>query len=312
MFKDLLDKGKKFVTDNAQKIKEKKEIHDEEVKRFNEVIDKKNKLTMNEQICINNTHVQEFNIQKILKMASSSINQDRAKTLAQLIPIEETIINVKYLKEETTGKYYYFILTNQRIYITDLAYYKKMEYNEITKCEVVVRNVLSKGLNINEIPFTIEGAFDEGDEFTKTLFNAEFRLKVLQENTSYLNGVVPSLQLINKYNAGITIDTNQNIVLHNGSSSNIIKLEDVEYIKLLLDSTVVYLRGINTTPLTTTKPTCYEMSLNFVTKNGEYNVQILPRNSLNQAVNAQDTNYIENFEFGKKIINTVINMKMGV
>ena len=54
------------------------------------------------------------------------------------------------------------------------------------------------------------------------------------------------------------------------------------------------------------------MSLNFVTKNGEYNVQILPRNSLNQAVNAQDTNYIENFEFGKKIINTVINMKMGV
>ena len=312
MFKDLLDKGKKFVTENAQKLKEKKEEHDEAMKVFNALIDKKNKLEMTDQICVNNAHVQDFNIEKILKMASSSINQDRAKTLAQLVPIEETIIDVAYLKEETTGKYYYFILTNKYVYITDLAYYKKMEYTDITKCEVVVNNVLSKGLNINDIAFSIEGAFDEGDNFTNTLFNAEYRLKKLNENNSYLNGVVPSFQLINKYNAGITIDTNNNIVLHGGNSNQTLKLDDIEYIKLILDGTVVYLRGINTTPLTTTKPSCYEMSLNFVTKTGEYNITILPRNAMNQVVNAQDSIYIENFEFGKKIINKVIEMKGGI
>ena len=312
MFKDLLDKGKSFVMDNAKKIKDKKAEHDEATNKFNELISKNNKLEVTTPICKNNPDAQEFNTSKILNMASSSINNERALVLASLIPIVETILDVKYLKEETTGKYYYFILTNSYIYITDLALYKKMEYTDITKCEFVVKNVLSQGININDIAFTIEGVGDEGTVFTNILFDAEYRLKKIQENTSYLMNVIPSIQLINKYNAGVTIDSNRNLVLHNNKENIIIKLDDVEYCKLLVDTTVVYFKGTSSTPLTTTKPTGYEMSISFITKDKTYNITILPRSSLNKMVTSQDKAYIEAYEFGKRLINKVINLKMGV
>ena len=73
MFKDLLDKGKNFVEENTQKLLDKKEEHDAQMKVFNALIDKKNKLELTEQVSVNNPHVQDFNIEKVLKMASSSI-----------------------------------------------------------------------------------------------------------------------------------------------------------------------------------------------------------------------------------------------
>ena len=312
MLNDLLRKSKDFVVKNVGDLKNKKEEHDKQVKKYNELIHKSQKLMLNNNLVVNNKKIKDVIVKKILSF-SSSINNEKSEILCKLIPYDETILDLVYAKEGVSRKEYYITLTDKYVWVTDFLYYDKYSYSNIKIAEFVVNGLINQCVNINNNAFEIEGIHENVEKFLNILKNEEYRNKIITEEVSYLCGIKPIEEYINADYVGVSIGENKKIVIHNGVNINeVVNLEDINSIDLLIDNSIVYKKGLEVNNRMTSVPNdCHEMSVRFNLTDKSFTINMIKPNALNTSISQNSKIYMDSYKLSKKIINRVIDLRLG-
>lgn len=233
------------------------------------------------------------------------INDFKAKIISQVIPIQETILEVFYTKEILTNKEYYIVPTNQRLWIITINEYITLSLDNNT-ISIIKNNLMSKTILFNNILLEINGTNDKINILINILTNIEERNKIILDKTKYLCGITPIYQKINSINSGISIDNVNNIVIHtkdNNYKYNITQITDYE---ILLDNQIYYSKSsYSKTFIATSKSSCLTMSINLMVDNNIIKIPILETNSFGNKYESTGTTYQTNLNFAKTIIEKI-------
>ena len=234
---------------------------------------------------------------------SPDINKDKAKIIANLIPIDETYLTTIYTKEILTNQEYYLIPTNKYLWVINSNCYGAYPYQNL-KCEIIKNNLMSKTILLNNILLEANGTDTKLQTFLSIINNPTDREKIIQEKTNYLCGITPIYQKINNIASGISIDNNSNIVFHTRQENHKIHYSEIESYEILLDNQIAYSSKSNTAnKITTFQNNCYQISIRIQNKNNQQIlIPILEPNAFNTKYQRQDTIFQTNFNFAKELI----------
>ena len=275
----------------------------EENKKYNELLNNSLTFTNLSKLPVLDNTTTKKDPNKITTICPD-LNKEKATIINKLIPINETYLDILYIKEIKTNTDYWLILTDKQIWIINEKVYGIIPYQNITICNIVKNNIMSKIINLNNIIIEINGNDDKINNFINIITNNEIRNKIIEEKTSYLCNITPTYQLINNINSGISIDDNKTIVFH--SKNNNYKTTSNELInyEILIDNTSIISKNQETkTSINTFQNSCYSISLRITTNNNTFQIPILEQNSLGTKYNTHDSIYINNLNFAKEIIN---------
>ena len=247
--------------------------------------------------------------QQIIKNYANNLNNDKIDIINSFIPIEETILNVLLSKESKTNIEYWLVETNSFVYILNEKNYKKINYEETLSFEIILNGLMSQLTNFNNYAMEIEAQTENVEEFKNILLDKNYREKKYLEKSAYLCNKVPLKQLINNIGVGVTITTDNKIILH-GKESNVIEFDDIDRIDVLSDNCVILTRGKMVKSMVSSKLNCYRMDLKVTTKNNSYILEILPPNTFGTLYKKEDSDYINSFEFCKAIISMLLQDKV--
>ena len=309
---DLLNKGAESVGKVAENVGKKIEDKKTSIDKFNYLASISNHLSGMAPYTEKNNYPSKSREQSILELGLT-INVENAKLINRLLPIDETPINIKTAMETKTQIDYIFVITNKRLWILNKNEYKKYEFNEITKCEFVNRSLMTQGINFNNAAFSFDGNEQTITRFIELLLNGEKRLEEISLKTKYLCGITPKVQYTTIHYTGITIGTNNEIIIHESKdNSYIVNLQDIKYTQLLIDNTVVLTKGTTNTSIVGTLKPAKKISIKFQLDNGDYVVDIMKENIMNTIVKVEDSTYQEAYNLAKTIMTTLENMKNKV
>ena len=300
--KDLLNKGVNSVK-NA--VNEKKETMHE----FDLLITKSDHLPNLKPYEALNPIPSKGREQLILAVCLT-MNVEKAKLVNSLLPVSESIIDIEIATESKTQMEYWFIITNNKLWIANRKEYKTVEFNKLSICQIVSKGLMTQSVNFNQNAFVFEGGETEIRKFCATLMNAETRDAEIAIKTGYLCGVTPKEQYLNIYMTGITIGTNNEIVLHNGKVKNQkVALEDIEYMQLMMDNSVVMTKGKkDMQSMISAQNDCHKMTLKVVLKTENFLIEVMPPNVMNTLVKKEDSLYQTSYAFAKNIIDILEKM----
>lgn len=298
MFNNLINDIKNKITDKVNTIKE-------ENNYYKELIEKTT--IINNLFPIPSLN-QPVPIHKVTTITTESpdINKDKAQTIASLIPIDETYLEVIYTKEIKTSKEYYLIPTNKYLWIISNNTYGIYNYQNLN-CKIIKKNLMSKTILLNNILLEASGSDTKINSLISILTNNEYREKVILEKTKYLCGIIPIYQNINTIYSGISIDNNQTIVFHTKTNNYKCHINDISYQEILLDNSVAFSNKNNTTnKLTTYQNSCSTINVRIVLKNNQtINIPILEPNTFNTKYQRNDSIFQNNINFAYEIINKI-------
>lgn len=250
----------------------------------------------------NNKQLTDYKIKKITD-SSPDINKNKAIIINKLIPIEETYLHIAYTKEILTNKEYYIVLTNKYIWIINTAEYIIYNYPETPICEIIKNILMGKIIRINNILLEINGNKEKIEKFINIINDQNYRKKIIKEETKYLCGIIPTIQLINEIKSGMSIDINHNIVFHNKKDNYKCNIKQIKDYEILLDNTTVYSKQLETTnKIISNKNECYSITLQVKIDNDIFIMPILEPNSLNTKYTPKDKAYQESINFINNII----------
>ena len=296
---NLINKGANAVKDAA---KEKYAAHQE----FNLLITRSDHLT---DLKPNEVHNQTPSIGKeqIILNKCLTINVGNSKVINNLIPLEETIVDVKTAKEAKTEFQYYFIITDKCLWVANEKEYKTYNFSDIKNCEIVDKSIMSQYVKFDDNAFVFDGSEGEVQKFCRILTEESFRNIEIAEAVKYLCGVKPIEQYLNIYITGMTIGENGQIAFHNGKAGNkLMNVSDIEYVQLLMDNTVVMTKGKpDMQSMISAMYDCRKMSIKIVAKSENYMFDVMPQNLMGTLVKKEDTTYLTNYNFAKEIINRI-------
>jgi len=306
--KDLLNKGVNYISKSTNAAidaaKEKKSMVD----NYRILTDQSKHLDEFKPYEIKNTNPSLSREQMILSLCLT-INVENAKIINNLIPLEEIILDTKRATETKTQMDYFFVITDRKLWILNKNEYKTYEFGTIAIFEIINKSILSQGVNFDNNAFSFEGNEEDVKRFGLILMNVDTRNMAIEDYKKYSCGVISKYELVNHNFRGITIGINDEIVLHNGMElSKLIKAEDIEYVQLLIDNSVVMTRGKTTQSQVSSLNPCRKMSLKFVLPNEIFNIDIMPESTMGLLVKVEDTKYQDSLELSKKIIQTIETM----
>lgn len=296
---DLLNKGANTVKEAAQ---EKYAAHQE----FNLLITRSNHLSDMKPYEVKNQNPSIGREQLILGKCLT-INVENSKVINRLIPIEETIVNVKTSKESKTELVYFFIVTDNCLWVSSEKEYKIYNFTTIANCEIVDKSIMTQYVKFDNNAFAFDGSEGDIQNFCRLLTDAEYRTQETGLATNYLCGIKPKEQYLNIHLSGMSLGENGEIVFHNGAKGNkLTKKENISYVQLLMDNTVVMTKGKpDMQSMVSAMYDCRKMSIKVVLTDGEYVFDILPQNMMGTLIKKEDSVYINNYEFAKTIINRI-------
>ena len=232
------------------------------------------------------------------------INEDKAKLITRLIPINETYLDSYYCKEIKTNIEYYLIPTNNYLWIINQKNYAAYPYTNL-KSTIIKNNLMSKIILLNNILLEINGNNTKIDNFINIINNKTEREKIIKEKTAYLCDIIPIYQQINSISSGISIDKDNNIVFHTKERNYKYNINDIDNYEILLDNQIYSSKKYNSSKsIGSFQINCYQISLRITTKNNEIiSIPILEPNSLNTKYTSHDTTFKKNLEFTQKIVN---------
>ena len=303
---DAINKGAESI---GQAIEDKKNSID----KYNYILSISNHLDGMIPYAIHNNNPSIGREEKILGLCLT-ITLEKANTINSLIPVDETIINIKEAVEDKTQIDYIFVITDKRLWILNKNEYKKYNFNEINKCEIVNKSLLSQGVNFNNNAFSFEGNEQFVSEFVKLLNDSFYREEIIKKETKRLCGIIPKLEITNKYGYGISIGINNEIVIHvNKENSSLININELEYMQLLLDNKVIMIRGKkDVTSQGSNLMPSKKMSIKFKLINNTYVVDIMPENTIASTVKVEDNQFQEAYQLAKDIFDTVEKIKFSI
>lgn len=312
MFNDLIKKGKDVIFKAKEGLEEKRKVYNIQKEKWDKLLLTNHHINLSEEINVKNENASEGRIKKVMDL-SPSANKNKAETLAKLFSIYELLLDVCYVKEATTNKEYFFVITSDGVYITDFKFCNKYEFSNIKIAEIIIPGMLSSNVNINNVPFVIEGSKEDNSKLVNILIDSNFRNAQIDEKKKYLKGIKLTEEYLNKYYRGVSIGENNLIVFHDENDNILLNTDDILSVDVLFDNSVVYTKGLkSSTAMTSAGYSCYKMSIRLNLKNdGKYIVEILPPSTLNKVYNSSDEEYISSYAFCKQIVNKIYSLMMG-
>lgn len=230
------------------------------------------------------------------------INEEKAKLISNIIPIQETYLEVFYAKEIKSNKEYFIIPTNNYLWIISTNEYGAFDYFNLN-ATVVKNNLMSKIILTMNVLLEINGSSDKIDTLINILNNQEFRNKIIQEKTKYLLGITPIYQKINKLNAGLSIDKDNTLVFHNKEESLKCSPKELINYEILLDNQVYFSKNSSTkTTMTSFNISCYQITIRITTPSTVFILPILEQNSFGTKYTNHDSKFTYSINFAKEII----------
>jgi len=134
----------------------------------------------------------------------------------------------------------------------------------------------------------------------------EFHNFVNTERKKYLLGLTPIYQNLNNINSGISIDSFNNVIFHDKKINNYAyRYADIKNYELLEDNTFILRKKDDGTKQYPEKnPTkCNLLTLKITLINDQtFSINLLEPNTFNKAYSQTDKKYLEQVDFGTKII----------
>ncbi len=230
------------------------------------------------------------------------INEEKAKLISNIIPIQETYLEVFYAKEIKSNKEYFIIPTDSYLWIISTNEYGAFDYSKLN-ATVIKNNLMSKIILTMNILLEMNGSSDKIDTLINILNSQEFRNKIIQEKTKYLLGITPIYQKINKLNAGLSIDKDNTLVFHNKEESLKCNPKELINYEILLDNQVYFSKNSSTkTTMTSFNISCYQITIRITTPSTVFILPILEQNSFGTKYTNHDSKFTYSINFAKEII----------
>ena len=252
-------------------------------------------------ITIHNPNYSEHKITTILNYCPD-LNEEKAQFIASIIPIQETYLEAFYTKELITNQEYYLIPTNQYLWIISSQQYGAFPYKNLS-FQIIKNNIMSKIILFMNILLEINGSNQKIQNLITILNHPQQREQLIYQKTTYLQGITPTYQNINKLGSGISYDNQKNIVFHKKEESLKCLTSDLINYEILLDNQVYLSKNSSTSKsITNLKINCYQITIRITTKNQTFLMPILEPNSFGNKYNQHDSILQKNLEFSKQII----------
>lgn len=230
------------------------------------------------------------------------INEEKAKLISNIIPIQETYLEVFYAKEIKSNKEYFIIPTNSYLWIISTNEYGAFDYSTLN-ATIIKNNLMSKIILTMNVLLEINGSSDKVDTLINILNNQEFRNKIIQEKTKYLLGITPIYQKINKLNAGLSIDKNNILVFHNKEESLKCNPSELTNYEILLDNQIYFSKNSSTkTIMPSFNTSCFQITIRITTPSTVFVIPILEQNSFGTKYTNHDSKFTYSINFAKEII----------
>ena len=232
------------------------------------------------------------------------INEDKAKRISKLIPLEETYLSILYIKEIKTNQEFYLIPTTKYLWLINTKNYVVYYYNNLS-CTIIKNNLMSKILLLNNILIEVNGTDLKIKEFIQLINNTEYRNQLIKQKSSYLCEIIPTYQKINEIGSGISIDNNKNIVFHTKEKNYKYTYDQIDNYEIMLDSQIYASKKNNLSKtIGSFQNSCYQMSIRITTKNNQILIlPILPPNNFGTKYEGHSSIYIKNLKFANSILN---------
>ena len=277
----------------------------EEQKNINEIVDNSKTFELDKEINTDKENITMYRPYEYLEMCPY-FNLNYAKIVDLLVPLFETVLKIVDIVQKKDRQEYLMILTEKRIIIMDRDKYLEYNYDDIKHFSLIKKGLMSQLINLNDIILDMNVNYEEAKEVYHIMSNSEFRNSVLKKMTTYLCGITPVYQILNKYGSGISMDKDNMIVFHDKKKNNYLcKYDDIINYEIVEDSTVVLekYRKEQSTALKNNKSECYKIIIRITFKdNKTFEMEILPPTTFNTAYKHVDSVYKDSYNFAKEII----------
>lgn len=303
--KDIFNKGLDLISTGANAAKDAAIEKKKAMQDFDLLKTRSDHIGPMSEFVINNPDPQIGKEQQILK-SCLTISVEKAKIANKLIPIDETVLMVRTATEAKTQIDYIFALTDKRLWVLNEKEYTTYSFDTVTQFEIVNKGIMSQGANFDNKAFVIDGNENDVKAFIDLTINSDKRTETITRSTAYLCGIIPEIQLINLNMRGISIGNDGNVVIHNGLENKLTKIEDISSVQVLINDAICYMKGRTESQSFMSSPhEARKISVKFILGMGEYVIDVLPQSTFNTTYKREDNTYIENYEFGKKIVDTI-------
>ncbi len=310
-WKDLLGKGVDMINKGVESAKNAAEEKKKAMQEFDILKTRSTHIGPTNPYEIKNPDSQVGKEQIILN-ACLTISVENAKIVNQLLPIEETVLDVKTGKEAQTEIEYAFVITDQKLWVLNKNEYITYAFTEIKNFEIINKGLMNQGVKFNDNAFILDGREADIVRFSNILLNADFRAETAIRAKNYLCGVIPKKQVLNMKLKGMTLGQNGELVLHNSPDNRLTRLSDVTGVALLINDTVCLMRGKNDSGSITSSPMeARKMSVKVIFSMGEYVIETLPQSMMNTTYKREETTYRTNYEFSKQLVETIAELIKG-
>lgn len=240
-----------------------------------------------------------------IKNNCPNINEEKAKIISNIIPIQETYLEVFYAKEIISNKEYYLIPTNKYLWVISQTSYGAYSYQNLS-CQVIKNNLMSKIILMLNVLLEVNGSSQKIETLINIINDNTIRNSIIQEKTKYLLGITPIYQKINKLNAGLSIDSNNNIVFHNKEDSVKCTPNEITNYEILLDNQVYFSKSSSSSStMSSFNTSCFQINIRITTPNKIFTIPILEPNSFGTKYNNHDSNFTYSINFAKEIISKI-------
>lgn len=309
--KDLLGKGVDMINKGVASAKNAAEEKKKAMQEFDILKTRSTHIGPTLPYEIKNPSPQTGKEQMILN-ACLTISVENSKLVNQLLPVDETVIDVKTSKEAQTEIEYVMVITDRKLWVLNKNEYVTYEFESIKNFEIVNKGLMSHGIKFNDNAFIVDGKETDIKLFGDILLNPEYRKEAIARVTKYLCGVVPKKQVINMKFKGMTLGQNGELVLHNAPENKSVRLSDITGVALLINDTVCLMRGLNDSGSITASPMeARKMSVKIIFTMGEYVIETLPQSMMNTTYKREETTYRTNYEFSKELVETIAEIMKG-
>lgn len=298
----MFDKIKTTINNKFNGVKDKINTLKEENELYQKLLDTSTTLQDFQPNQKTNQEITEY-IVHYIHTTCPDINTDKATIIAHLIPITETLLEVYYAKEILTNNEYFIIPTNYRLWIISTQNYKilSLDNNQIS---IIKNNLMSKVLLLNNVLLEVNGTTEKINKLINILNNPTIRQNIIQEETNYLCGIIPTYQKINSLKSGISIDKDKNIVIHSKENNYKLHISGITNYEILLDNQIHYSKNSNSkTTITNFNTSCFKISIRFTTQdNTQIIIPILEPNNFGTKYQSHDTIFQTNLTYATELI----------
>ena len=233
---------------------------------------------------------------------SPDISKTKASIIANLIPINETYLDVYYAKEILTNNELFLIPTNLQLWIITPTSYKTLTLDQ-NQISIIKTNFMSKSILFNNTLLEINGTNEKINKLINILTNQNERQNIINKQTEYLCGIIPIYQQINAINSGISVDNDNNIVFHTKEKNYKYNVKEITNYEILLDNQTYYSKeNISKTTINAMSSSCYQISIRITTRDNKIIIPILLPSTMGSKYQLHDTIFQTNINFTKSII----------